>query len=214
MLNFKYLTLISIFLVAIFFIRGTKADAKPDYIHKRNSIYKLDDRYCGAYSAWHALRYFGIKKNINSIVNNVVSENGTTSIYELTEYLRSFGIKARPVKLDRAGLEHINKPFIPLLQSRNPTGHFMFCIPTRNGVVHNFDGPKRTSLDIEEIRNAMSDSWDGSCILLSKSSNSSYIFVSVIFLSLFIITCNFCIKTKGGQNKTGHQDRGLALVNN
>jgi hypothetical protein len=141
----------------------------PDYLHPRNRPYKLGDQYCGAYAVWHAIRYFGLRKSISNIVEEMsIDETGSTNLRSMAEYLTRCGLSVRVVRLDTSKVHKVNRPFIPYIyiSSTEERGHFVFCVPDDCGNIIELDGLREpVRFDITLLRDVDRDEWDGTVIL-------------------------------------------------
>lgn len=196
---------------------GATIAGQPDYIHPRNSLYRLDDKYCGAYVAWHALRHYGLNRPIDTIVKEMDFNNGAVTIRELARYLDAHGLSTRIVKLDRNKVGSVPTAFVVLFRAQESVGHFVFCIPGQHGFL-NCDGPRIDWVDINVCRTVGADVWDGTCILVSKSSAwKSTIHGGLILALCVLLAVSFrSIRTRliptRESRKEVHTDDGHSMI--
>ena len=133
---------------------------------------RFGDKYCGAYVVWHTLHHYGLTKPIDVIAKEMrIEKQGSVSIYEIAQTLKTNGISAHAVKLDFDKMSAINKPFIQYIASAKDgqPGHFRLCIPTGSGKAVILDGveePEVFDLTFSEKYDYQGTIWNGTSILI------------------------------------------------
>ena len=130
------------------------------------------DNFCGAYTAWYALQYYGLQASINDIISQMgIAEKGYSSIADIVAILDNKGISAKAVKISFENIEKVNMPFIQYLcpVGGGGLGHFVLCIPAGAGKVVVLDGeeePKLVDLSLYKDDNIIQMRWDGTAVLI------------------------------------------------
>ena len=126
----------------------------PDYLGTKNKPRMIRDQFCGAYVAWHALRYYGLNTHIDKIVKSMqIHPIKGTSIAEVITVLKKYDLAARAVKIRPEKINILKQPFILYIPSIENTkqGHFVFCIHSglkKCVVLDGINGPNVIALDI------------------------------------------------------------------
>ena len=128
--------------------------------------------FCGAYTAWYALQYYGLQASINDIISQMgIAEKGYSSIADIVAILDNKGISAKAVKISFENIEKVNMPFIQYLcpVGGGGLGHFVLCIPAGKGKFVVLDGeeePKLVDLSLYKADNITQTRWDGTAVLI------------------------------------------------
>ena len=160
-----------LFFTVVFFLWSTSsAKPNPDYLSHQNRPCIVREKYCGAYVVWHTLRYYGLSKPIDNIVDKMQIENkSSVSIYEIIQEFKTDGIFACAVKLNLNKASAIDKPFIPYIAPAKGEnfGHFVLCLPTQTGHFVKIDGTGEPMVyELALLKNGNNELWDGTAILI------------------------------------------------
>lgn len=175
----------------------TKSITRPEYLSRQIRPVEIEDKYCGLYVLWHALKFFDLNKSLEEIAERLeIGKKQGVSINELVESLKYYGFRVRPVVLDKHKLRYIRDPFIPFVppQHGSDFGHFFFCVPTDDQQIVILDGPSEPVVrETSYIEGLDVKQWDGTSILIYgcyPTSLFSSIFTkksAIIFLVTVII---------------------------
>lgn len=189
--------------------RATPGEQRhPDYLHAANQPYALTDRYCCAYTAWHALRLFHTEgKPINQIIQEMgCEERKGSDLASLVSYLKENGIPAKAMRLDEKAVGRLDAPFIPWIVSSGGEGigHVLLSVPKGNGQCVVLDGQHEPwVVQLKDIQKARRDApWDGTCIVLSDGLNPATLsvvgLVGVSAVVALYLGGKFLVARKGG----------------
>ncbi|MCK5600273.1 hypothetical protein KAR91_00200 [Candidatus Pacearchaeota archaeon] len=170
----------------------------PDYLSSTNYPRMIRDRYCGAYTVWHTLKYYGIDKNIDLIIEDMqLDKEEGSSMSDIVLTLRKYGLSSDAVKLRIDNIATLKQPYIPYIPSSDITkpGHFIFCLPIGKNKAIILDGrekPSTISLDLltEESYRA---GWDGTSILLRDKKYAFFPIWKVFNKKTYAVTSIFLL---------------------
>jgi len=144
----------------------------PEYLSINEPPMSVQDKWCGCYSAWHALNYLGHHLPITQIAEELcVGETGT-SMQAVLELMHTNGLYARAVELPLDRLHELRDPFI--LNVKRPEsgelGHLLLCIPSPDNRLTVVDGPSMPYVVelSQETLAPLAASWTGKAILLGR----------------------------------------------
>ena len=177
--------------------------AKVEYLHPRNHVRALSDRYCAAYVVWHTLTWYGQKPDIDDVVRQLgLNAKDKADIADIVAVLRSRGLECEAVKLRASDLKRIQRMCIPYLQLRGgcPDGHFVVLIPTESGqgvVVDGIASPH--TIDLAGLGMAVSKGiWDGTCVVVRRPIGSRWLVVPgalALALAVGVVLCLYLRRT-------------------
>lgn len=195
----KKISLLIFFLFSLVFfscIDISIARQQSNYLSPKNRPYTNRGKYCGPHAVWHTLNYYGLHKPIKAIVDDMkVADEGSCSIYQIIQELKSNGISASAVKLDTDKIDVIDKPFI-LYRFPNEgetIGHFILYLPAEKGMMIALDDNKEPRI-FERVmfKNVDNKVWDGTSILINGTESplvSQVIFSKTIILFPLVLLC-------------------------
>jgi len=139
----------------------------PEYLSPYNSIVRKQDRFCGAYAAWHALRSRGIEVSVDQLVDELgIKDREGCNVHDMVSVLRRHGVSAEARKITDREAPAPDCDFIAYLRDEGG-GHFVWCRPTAGDQVWVVNAPK-PPYRIPYQAAARSKNWSGVVVAVTE----------------------------------------------
>ncbi len=139
--------------------------------YEQSKIQRAGDRYCGAYTVWHLLKYYGKTVPVSDISDRIgIGQKGYATIKDIVMAFAYYGIESQAVQVPVEKGVGLNRSFVQYrITAGINLGHFVLCIPDGSGKAIVLDGTKEPSvIDLSAYRTDDAV-WDGTVVLISPS---------------------------------------------